>query len=113
MTGSNPVLHVTEASFKQDVLDADRPVLVDFWAPWCAPCRLVGPIVEKVAEEFAGTAKVVKVNVDDNPKLAMQYGVVSIPTLAFFSGGRLVDSIVGAAPKPMIADGLRRLLPQA
>lgn len=113
MTGSNAVTETTEQSFRQDVLESDRPVLVDFWAPWCGPCRMVGPIVEKVAEQFAGTAKVVKVNVDDNPQLAMQYGVVSIPTLAFFSGGRLVDSIVGAAPQSMIADGLRRLMPPA
>ncbi len=89
----------TDSSFKKDVLESDKPVLVDFWAPWCGPCRMVGPILEELSKEFAGKIKIGKVNVDENSKVAGQYGVMSIPTLLFFKGGKVSEQLVGALPK--------------
>jgi thioredoxin len=89
---------VSDASFETDVLKADGPVLVDFWAPWCGPCRAVGPIIEKVAEQYAGRVRVAKMNVDENQATAQNYGIRSIPTVALFMGGEVVDGVLGSAP---------------
>jgi thioredoxin 1 len=101
---------VTDQSFQADVLDADVPVLVDFWAPWCGPCRQVAPILEEIASENEGKIRIVKLNVDENPRTAAKYGVVSIPTLNVYSGGELVKTIVGARPKPVLVKELSAFL---
>jgi thioredoxin 1 len=93
---------VTDKSFQSDVLQADRPVLVDFWAEWCGPCRQVAPVLEEIAGEHADKLSVVKLNIDENPETARNYQVMSIPTMAVFSGGQLVKIIVGARPKAAI-----------
>ncbi len=101
---------VTDASFKEDVLDSEIPVLVDFWAPWCGPCRMVGPVVDEIAEQYAGQVKVVKLNTDENPNVASQYGIRSLPTLMIFKGGQRVDMVVGAVPKTTLANTLEKYL---
>ena len=98
---------VTTADFDTEVLQADVPVLVDFWAVWCGPCRRVGPEVDAVAEQLSGKAKVMKVNVDEDPDIAARYGVQSIPTLIIFKDGKAVDQMVGAYPRTVIADKLQ------
>ena len=101
---------VTDASFKDDVLESDVPVLVDFWAPWCGPCRMVSPVVDEIAEQYEGQIKVVKLNTDENPQVASQYGIRSIPTLMIFKGGQRVDMVVGAVPKTTLANTLEKYL---
>jgi len=101
---SDKVMHVGNDDFKTEVLESDLPVLVDFWAPWCGPCKMVEPIVEELAGEYEGKFKFVKVNTDDARDVAVQYGIMSIPTLKIFKGGEVVDSAVGAAPKDMLKD---------
>ncbi len=93
---------VTDATFAREVLESDLPVLVDLWAPWCGPCHMIAPVVEKVARDYAGRLKVAKLNVDDNPQTAMRYQVQGIPTLLIFKGGRVIDRIVGAVPEPLL-----------
>ena len=104
------MIEVNEANFKEEVLDSPIPVLVDFWAEWCVPCKMVEPIVEEIAKEKAGKLKVVRINVDDNQNIAIQYGIMSIPTLMIFSNGKLVDQIVGAVPKRVIEAKLDKIL---
>jgi thioredoxin 1 len=99
---SEKVIAFTDANFDQEVLKSDVPVLVDFWATWCAPCKAIAPLVDAVADEYAGKIKVGKVNVDDNPATPGKYGVRGIPTLILFKGGVVVDQIVGAVPKSQL-----------
>jgi thioredoxin 1 len=102
----NGPIQVTDDSFKAEVLDSNVPVLVDFWAPWCAPCRIVAPVVEEVAKEYSGMVKVAKLNTDENQQTAMEYRIMGIPTLGIFVKGQMVDQIVGAVPKNHIVEKL-------
>lgn len=101
---------VTDANFKPEVLESELPVLVDFWAPWCGPCRMVAPVVDEIAQQYEGQVKVVKVNTDESPSVASQYGIRSIPTLMVFKGGQRVDMVVGAVPKATLANTLEKYL---
>jgi thioredoxin 1 len=103
-------VQVTDASFKQDVLESEVPVLVDFWAPWCGPCRMVAPVVDEIAQQYDGQVKVVKLNTDENPNVASQYGIRSIPTLMILRDGQRVDMVVGAVPKTTLANTLEKYL---
>lgn len=100
----------TDSNFDTEVLKSDLPVLVDFWAPWCGPCRMVGPIVEQLATELQGKLKVVKVNTDENQSVAVRYGIRSIPTLGIFKDGKVVDSVIGAVPKQYLQDKVKPFL---
>jgi thioredoxin 1 len=101
---------VTTASFQADVLDNPKPVMVDFWAEWCGPCRTVSPILDEIATEYADKIDIVKVNVDEEPQLAMQYGVTGIPMMAVFQGGTIAKQMVGARPKNAIVEDLAAFL---
>ncbi|GAA3816718.1 thioredoxin [Cellulomonas soli] len=104
------MLDVTDATFRSEVLESEVPVLVDFWAEWCGPCRLVAPVLEELAGQYEGRLKIVKLNADDNPQVTGDYGVVSIPTLNIYSGGELVRSVIGARPKAVIAEEIEGAL---
>lgn len=103
-------IHVTDAAFEKTVLQSSLPVIVDFWAPWCGPCKMVAPILDKLAKEFAGKLIVAKVNTDDNPVWAQKYGVQGIPTMLFIANGKVVHRQVGALPERMLRETLTQFL---
>ncbi len=107
---SKDTVTVLDATFKSEVLDSQTPVLVDFWATWCAPCRAIAPALEELATQYKGQLKIVKLDVDENPATAEQFGIRSIPTLLMFKGGKVVEQLVGAAPKSKLEDSIKKVL---
>lgn len=110
---SENVIHTDDQGFEKAVLKSPEPVLVDFWAPWCGPCRAIGPIVEELAGQYAGQLRAVKVNVDDSPDVSSNYGIMSIPALLFFKDGREVGRVIGAVPKARLAGEIEKVLSSA
>jgi thioredoxin len=110
MAESNGIQQVTDQDFDKTVLQAGKPAFVDFWAPWCGPCRIIGPLVEELAPSYQGRVVITKMNVDDNPQVAQKFGVTSIPTLMMFKDGKLVDRVVGAMPKGELQKFIERNL---
>lgn len=106
---SQPI-HLTDSNFTDEIKNSDVPVVVDFWAAWCGPCRMIAPIIDELATEYDGKAKIAKVDVDNNQQVAMQYGIRSIPTILMFKGGEQVETIVGAVPKEQIQNKLNALM---
>ncbi len=100
-------IHLTDASFEQEVIKSNILVLIDFWAAWCGPCRMIAPVIDELANDYAGQAKICKLDVDNNQQTAMQFGIRSIPTILIFKGGEVVDTIVGAVPKEQILNKLK------
>jgi thioredoxin 1 len=109
-TMSGKYLVATDLNFKAEILDSDKVVLVDFWAAWCGPCMVLGPVIEELAGDYEGRAVIAKLNVDENPAIATQYGIRSIPSLLIFKNGQVVDQMLGAMPKKMIAQKLDDLI---
>ena len=107
---SKDTVTVLDATFKSEVLDSQTPVLVDFWATWCAPCRAIAPSLEELATQYKGQLKIAKVDVDENQEIAQTYGIRSIPTLLMFKGGQVVEQLVGAAPKAKLEDSIKKVL---
>jgi len=107
---SNVPVHVTDEAFEQTVLQSSVPVIVDFWAPWCGPCKMVAPILDKLALEYGDKILVAKVNTDDNPEWAMKYGVQGIPTMLFVAGGKIVHRQVGAMPERMLREAVSQFM---
>jgi thioredoxin 1 len=107
---SNDVLTLEDATFEQEVLKSDTPVLVDFWATWCGPCKAIAPAVDEVAKEYKGKLKVAKLDIDHHQAVPQRYGIRSIPTLLVFKGGRVVDTIVGAVPKAKLVDAVKKVV---
>jgi len=103
---SEKIVHISDTSFEQDVLKAPRPVLIDFWAEWCGPCKMVAPVLEEIAGQHGDKLTVAKLNIDENPQIAQQYQVMSIPTMSVFQGGKVVKTIVGAKPKSALLKDL-------
>ncbi|MFP4036825.1 MAG: thioredoxin [Desulfobacteraceae bacterium] len=104
------IMQVTDETFDQEIINSDRPALVDFWAAWCAPCRMVGPVVEELAKDYEGRIKVAKMDVDQNRETPTKLGIRNIPTLIFFKGGEAAKTIIGAQPKAAIEEELKKLL---
>jgi thioredoxin 1 len=107
---SNDIVTLQDGTFEQEVLKSDVPVLVDFWAVWCGPCKAIAPTVEELARQYKGKVKVAKMDVDEHQHVPQQYGIRSIPTLLLFKGGRVVDTIVGAVPKAKLEDAFKKAL---
>ena len=107
---NNSILHVTDGNFEQDILKADKPALVDFWAPWCGPCKALAPAVDELAEAYQGRVVVSKLNIDDNPLTASKYGVRSIPTILLFKDGKIADTLIGLVPKERLEDFVKKAL---
>lgn len=101
---------ISDSSFQQEILESSIPALVDFWAPWCGPCKSIAPVLEEIANEFSGKLKVAKLNVDDNPQTPTRYNVKGIPNLVFFKAGKVVEQIVGAVPKEQLIAAIKKLI---
>jgi thioredoxin 1 len=108
MAHEEGLIHLTDSNFEQEVLKSEKPVLVDFWASWCGPCKAIGPVVEELATAFKDQVKVGKLNIDDNPDAAKTYGVMSIPTLALFKDGNVIDKVIGLVPKGRLEDLIKK-----
>lgn len=108
MGKEDSLVHVNDADFEKEILKSEQPALVDFWAPWCGPCKAIGPIVEELAGSYAGRVKMAKMNVDDNPKTAAAYGIRSIPTLLLFKGGKVLDTLIGLVSRERLEDFVKK-----
>jgi thioredoxin 1 len=107
---SEDLIHVTDSDFEQEILKSEKPALVDFWAPWCGPCQRIAPIIEELAAEYKDKVKVAKINVDESRKVATDMGVMSIPTLMLFKGGKVIDKVIGLVPKDRLKEIVNKAL---